>query len=126
MDHGDVDVWEYQYCMLRSRGEPLCKLIGVTEAIFLAQTTIEDALTGQTGGGQARLTRGDSNVRETRDRIGAPPSGSHLGPHDPQALQPRATRPSLEKQSVPRSVIRLRCVPSINPPSSSPMKQNSP
>jgi transposase len=38
--------------------------------------------TGQTGSGQARLTLGDSNVREPRDWNGAPLSGSHLGPHD--------------------------------------------
>jgi hypothetical protein len=78
------------------------------ENLFLAQTTIEDVLTGQTGGGRARLTLGDSNVRETRDRTGAPPSGSHLGPHD-HRLAPRATRPSLEWQSVPRSVFVHRC-----------------
>src|SRR5204863_9262394 len=50
------------------------------EPEFLARREHKDALTGQTGGGQARLTPGGLALRGPRDRNGAPPSGSHLGP----------------------------------------------
>jgi hypothetical protein len=43
----------------------------------------EDALTGQTGSGQARPTPGGAARPDPRDRNGAPPSGSYLGPQPP-------------------------------------------
>ncbi len=46
-----------------------------------------DALTGQTGSGQARLTPGGAARPQPRDRNGAPLSGSHLGPQLSTAIR---------------------------------------
>ena len=60
-------------------------------------------MTGQTGSGQARLTLGGSIRRCPRDKEWSPAErfASGSAPHAHHALG--ATRPSSEKQSVPRS-----------------------
>jgi hypothetical protein len=60
-------------------------------------------MTGQTGSGQARLTLGGSIRRCPRDKEWSPAErfASGSAPHAHHA--PRATRPSSDKQSAPRS-----------------------
>lgn len=85
---------------------------------FLARRHTEDALTGQTGSGQARLTPGGPSPTAAgpRERIGAPLSGSYLGPQ--RQLAP-ATRPSVEWQSVLCSALRpSTCAMNGNQPGS--------
>ena len=83
----------------RHRQQPPAERATIHHAAGISQKT---QVTGQTGGGQARLTLGGSTRRCPRDWNGDPAERFASGSaHQGQCA--RATRPSVEKQSAPSS-----------------------